>query len=187
MKRGVWKSSSGTDPKSNWFFYWVRILDANGPDLVQIFEKIGPDLVWILNLLVWNLNWRHCNWTSGDFVYGETSIYWMSNMSHMWQIQVVTSTAIIGAPLWCMPIYDADPSNISGRYTCIWILPRQVTLFRSTAYKQLYFYVLWLIIPFSNFPGGQYCSLYPAVLQLIPGCTAAYTWRYCSLYSHLWF
>ena len=29
-------------------------------------------------------------------------------------------------------IYGADPSNISGRYTHIWGLPRQVKLFRST-------------------------------------------------------
>ena len=30
------------------------------------------------------------------------------------------------------PIYGADPSNISGRYTHIWGLPRQVKLFCST-------------------------------------------------------
>ena len=28
-------------------------------EMVQIFPKISPDLVWILNFLVWNLNWRH--------------------------------------------------------------------------------------------------------------------------------
>ena len=38
---------------------------------------------------------------------------------------------------------------------------------------------------FETFPDGRYDSLYQAVLQIIPGGTAAYTWRYCSLYSYL--
>ena len=33
----------GESPGESGFFYWIRILDANGPDLVRIFEKIGPD------------------------------------------------------------------------------------------------------------------------------------------------
>ena len=59
--------------------------------------------------------------------------------------------------------YDLEKININ------------VDLIGTHSYKQLYFYVLWLRIPFSNFPGGT-------VLQLIPGRTAAYTRMYCSLY-----
>ena len=57
-----------------------------------------------------------------------------------------------------------------------------VVLIGTHSYKQLCFYVLCLRIPFLNFPGWDgnaayarpYCSLYPDVLQLIPGGTAAY-------------
>ena len=57
-----------------------------------------------------------------------------------------------------------------------------VVLIGTHSYKQLYFYVLCLRIPFLNFPGWDgtaaytrmYCSLYPDVLQLIPDGTAAY-------------
>ena len=52
----------GESTSKSGFFYWVRIFERNGPDLVRIFQKIGPDLVWILIFLVWNLNWRHWVW-----------------------------------------------------------------------------------------------------------------------------